>query len=60
MNYYNYYDYFTRNNDENNIIKDYGDNPFVININDITKLNRNYRSTLWTGNNTQITLMKFL
>ena len=54
MNYYNYYDYFTRNNDENNIIKDYGDNPFVININDITKLNRNYRSTLWTGNNTQI------
>ena len=38
MNYYNYYDYFTRNNDENNIIKDYGDNPFVININDITKL----------------------
>ncbi len=57
MNYYNYYDYFTRNNDENNIIKDYGDNPFVININDITKLNRNYRSTLWTGNNTQITLM---
>lgn len=57
MNYYNYYDYFTRNNNENNIIKDYGDNPFVININDITKLNRNYRSTLWTGNNTQITLM---
>ena len=39
MNYYNYYDYFTRNNDENNIIKDYGDNPFVIKINDITKLN---------------------
>ena len=51
-NYYNY-PYYR----ENSIIKDYGNFPFVININDITRLNNNFRSTLWTGKNAQVTLM---
>jgi len=38
-------------------IRDYGPNPFVVNIEEITKRNRNCRSTLWTGNYLQLTLM---
>ena len=38
-------------------IRDYGPNPFVVNIEEITKRNRNFRSTLWTGNYLQLTLM---
>lgn len=36
---------------------DYGPNPFVVNINDTTKQNNNFRTTIWTGNNLQLTLM---
>lgn len=38
-------------------LKDYGANPFVINIEDATKENSNYRTALWTGNTLQLTLM---
>uniref|UniRef100_UPI002FE6A7BA cupin domain-containing protein n=1 Tax=Defluviitalea phaphyphila TaxID=1473580 RepID=UPI002FE6A7BA len=38
-------------------IKDYGPEPFVININEATKQNNNFRTTLWTGEHLQITLM---
>lgn len=38
-------------------LKDYGPNPFVINIEDATKANSNFRTTLWTGQNLQLTLM---
>lgn len=38
-------------------IKDYGPYPFVINIEEATKENENFRTTLWTGNHLQITLM---
>lgn len=38
-------------------IKDYGKEPYVVNINEITKQNNNYRSALWTGNHLQLTLM---
>ena len=31
------------------ILKDYGNKPFVVNINEITKLNNNFRIALWTG-----------
>lgn len=30
-------------------LKDYGTNPLVINIEDATKDNKNYRTALWTG-----------
>ena len=38
-------------------IKDYGPNPFVINIEKATKENDNFRIALWTGEHLQITLM---
>lgn len=38
-------------------LKDYGKKPFVININEATKQNINYRTALWTGNHLQVTLM---
>lgn len=36
---------------------DYGPNPFVININEVSKQNNSYRDTLWTGSNLQVALM---
>lgn len=38
-------------------IMDYGPNPFVVDINDITRLNNTFRSSLWTGDHLQVTLM---
>ncbi|WP_330698086.1 cupin domain-containing protein [Anaerotignum sp.] len=38
-------------------ITDYGPEPFVVNIDMVTKQNPNYRTALWTGNNLQLTLM---
>lgn len=38
-------------------IADYGPKPFVTNIEAATLLNDNYRSTLWTGKNLQVTVM---
>lgn len=38
-------------------LKDYGPDPFVINIDEATKRNKNYRTTLWTGKHLQLTLM---
>lgn len=40
-----------------NGIRDYGPNPFVVNIEDITKENDTFRTALWTGNHLQLTLM---
>lgn len=38
-------------------LKDYGPNPLVININDATLQNDNFRTALWTGKYLQLTLM---
>lgn len=38
-------------------LKDYGPNPFVINIDKATKQNNTFRTALWTGENLQVTLM---
>ncbi|NLM31454.1 MAG: cupin domain-containing protein [Acholeplasmataceae bacterium] len=38
-------------------IRDYGKMPFVVDIEDITKRNTNFRTALWTGNFLQLTLM---
>ena len=45
-NTYNYSDYCC------NCINliDYGPNPFVVNINEATKQNTNFRTAIWTGN----------
>ena len=39
------------------VLKDYGPEPFVVNINEAAKQNNNFRTGLWTGNNLQVTLM---
>ncbi|MFZ3010169.1 MAG: hypothetical protein WA030_04120 [Candidatus Microsaccharimonas sp.] len=38
-------------------IIDHGPDPFVANIEEVTLENTNYRTTLWTGKNLQVTLM---
>ncbi|MDR2953513.1 MAG: cupin domain-containing protein [Prevotella sp.] len=38
-------------------LKDYGADPLVLNIEDYTSTNTNFRTTLWTGKNLQVTLM---
>ena len=38
-------------------IRDYGCEPFVFNINHATNMNKNFRTTLWTGRDMQLTLM---
>ncbi|EMI09190.1 Mannose-6-phosphate isomerase [Anoxybacillus gonensis] len=37
--------------------KDYGPNPFVVQIEEATKRNNMFRTTLWTGPHLQVTLM---
>ncbi|MFB4165751.1 cupin domain-containing protein [Alteribacillus sp. JSM 102045] len=38
-------------------LKDYGTEPFVVNIEEATKQNNTFRTALWTGNHLQVTLM---
>ena len=38
-------------------IRDYGPDPFIFNINHATDSNQNFRTTLWTGQHLQLTLM---
>lgn len=37
--------------------KDFGPKPFVVNIDEATVQNRNFRTTIWTGCHMQVTLM---
>lgn len=39
------------------LLKDYGPYPFVVNIEEATKENNNFRLALWTGDHLQLTLM---
>lgn len=39
------------------MVKDYGPNPVVVNIEEVTEQNNMFRTTLWTGNYLQLTLM---
>jgi len=38
-------------------LNDHGPSPFVANIEEATRMNSNYRTTLWTGQHFQVTLM---
>lgn len=38
-------------------LRDYGPEPFVVNIEEAAKQNNNFRTALWTGNHLQLTLM---
>lgn len=39
------------------VLKDYGIDPLVINIEDYTLENKTFRTTIWTGHNLQLTVM---
>ncbi|RLQ94595.1 cupin domain-containing protein [Falsibacillus albus] len=43
--------------DQRVVLRDYGPNPYVVNINGATKQNNTYRTALWTGEHLQVTLM---
>ncbi len=45
------------NNNRNMVLKDYGDNPLVINLDKAVQQNNNFRLALWTGEHFQITIM---
>ena len=45
------------NKSEHPEIRDYGPSPFAFNIHHATSKNQNFRTTLWTGNHLQLTLM---
>ncbi|RSL30393.1 cupin domain-containing protein [Salibacterium salarium] len=50
--------HFLSSNEKNNVeLKDYGAEPFVVNIDEATKQNDTFRTALWTGENLQVTLM---
>ena len=38
-------------------IRDYGYEPFIFNIDHAARMNQNFRTTLWTGRDLQLTLM---
>ena len=42
---------------EHPAIRDYGCEPFVLNIHHAASMNENFRTTLWTGSYLQLTLM---
>lgn len=49
-----YNSYFKRQTTQ---LKDYGPDPFTINIDEATKQNNTFRTALWTGNHLQVALM---
>lgn len=57
LDYANRYQYWQSINQRNIEIKDYGKQPFVVNIEEATKQNSTFRTTLWTGSYLQVTLM---
>ena len=56
----NYYNTRYYNEQKSNYIKDYGNMPLAIDIKEIARQNETFRSTLWTGEHFQITLMNIL
>ena len=38
-------------------VRDFGPDPLICNIDHAAKINRNFRTTLWTGTHMQLTLM---
>lgn len=52
------YGYLQSLNEEGSIeFKDYGSQPFVVNIEKAAKQNRTFRTALWTGDHLQVTVM---
>ena len=45
------------NQNDNTELRDHGPEPFVFNINRASIINKNFRTTLWTGKDMQLTVM---
>lgn len=48
---------FNHNCGKHPVIRDMGPKPLVFNIEHATNMNQNFRTTLWTGTDMQLTLM---
>ncbi len=58
IEYAQQYRYLQTSNEESGIkLKDYGKEPFVVNIDKATEQNSTFRTALWTGSNLQVTVM---
>lgn len=56
--YHSGYNYWNLpNQGERVVIQDYGERPFVVNIEEAAEQNNTFRTALWTGNHLQVTLM---
>lgn len=55
--YPSYYSYERFGSLHGQVIKDHGREPFVVNIDQVTKQNNTYRTALWTGEHFQVTVM---
>ncbi|WP_425495054.1 cupin domain-containing protein [Ornithinibacillus caprae] len=53
----NQFGYLRANNPSHLNLKDYGTNPYVVNIEEATIQNNTFRTALWTGDDLQVTLM---
>src|SRR5699024_12076433 len=49
--------YWHNQNDTISRVKDHGKGPFVVNIKQAAEQNNTFRTTVWTGDNLQVTLM---
>ena len=49
--------YIESMNNNSLVLKDYGPEPFVFNIDEASRQNNTFRTALWTGNHLQLTLM---
>lgn len=56
IEYVNKPTYF-HNGERRTLLKDYGEKPFVVDIEEAIKQNNNYRTALWTGSKLQVTVM---
>ena len=59
LDFANQYSPYYDDTEDNSFIKlkDYGPQPFVVNIEEATKQNNTFRTALWTGEHLQLTLM---
>lgn len=55
--YASQYGYGLRSESYPIVLKDYGKQPFVVNIEEATKQNNTFRTAIWTGDNLQVTVM---
>ncbi|WP_077325590.1 cupin domain-containing protein [Virgibacillus siamensis] len=56
--YYGYLNHPSANDEARIRLKDHGREPYVVDIEEAAKKNKNFRTTLWTGDHLQLTVMR--